>query len=264
VNTPSAAQAVEALIQEYGRLVFHTLYGMTNNWEESQDLTQETFLQALKGYEDARAKSGEQFHARAWLMRIALNEARMQRRRQGLYRFLPLSRMQRPEQAESSDTGTDELRERAAAVQPLGYGISEAEDMAELVSERDAVQRTLAAISEPLRVCLVLSIVGQFSSGEIADMLKVNEATVRQRLARARKQFQQLYRQEDDGALYEPSADRKMLRETSNAGYDQNVSSFSLRAEDCPPPTQAQLRSPSFGRNNAQRFNRQPALAPLR
>ena len=47
MDTISAAQAVEALIHEYGKLVFHTIHGLTGDWEESQDLTQETFHQAL-------------------------------------------------------------------------------------------------------------------------------------------------------------------------------------------------------------------------
>ena len=34
---------------------------MTGNWEESQDLTQDTFHQALKGIDAARAASGSQF-----------------------------------------------------------------------------------------------------------------------------------------------------------------------------------------------------------
>jgi len=61
------------------------------------------------------------------------------------------------------------------------------------VAERDAVQRTLAHLPETLRECLLLSIIGSFSTGEIAHMLDLQEAAVRQRLVRARKQFQQLY-----------------------------------------------------------------------
>ena len=68
-----AAQAVESLINEYGKLVFQTIYGLTGDWEESQDLTQDTFHQALKTIDAARAKSGVQFHAKAWLLQIALN-----------------------------------------------------------------------------------------------------------------------------------------------------------------------------------------------
>ena len=52
-----AAEAVEALILEYGKLVFHTIYGLTGDWEESQDLTQETFHQALRSIDAATPPS---------------------------------------------------------------------------------------------------------------------------------------------------------------------------------------------------------------
>ena len=191
-----AHQAVEELISKYSNLVFHTIYGMTGEWEESQDLTQDTFHQALKGLDAARAASGSQFQEKAWLLRIALNTVRMQRRRRGLFRFIPFSQLQKgrsAEQIHEAESAIDTLNERSAPVQPAGYGAYECGDPAELVAERDAVQRTMARLPETLRVCLLLSIIGDFSTGEIAHMLDLQEAAVRQRLARARKQFQQLY-----------------------------------------------------------------------
>lgn len=191
MNTLPAAQAVEALIQEYGNLVFHTIYGLTGDWEESQDLTQDTFHQALKSIDAARAKSGAQFRPKAWLLSIALNRVRMQRRRRSLFRFIPFSHMEHA--TSSSRPATDVVDEQAASVQPPGYGAEMQPDLADSVAEQDAVQRTLQRLSEPLRVCLLLSIVGQFSTSEIATMLNIEEVTVRQRLARARKQFRQIY-----------------------------------------------------------------------
>ena len=96
MESMSAAEAVEALILEYGKLVFHTIYGLTGDWEESQDLTQETFHQALRSIDAARAKSGSQFRAKAWLLQIALNTVRMQHRRRSIFQFIPFSRMQKP------------------------------------------------------------------------------------------------------------------------------------------------------------------------
>ena len=84
-----AAQAVEALVHEYSKLVFHTIYGLTGDWEESQDLTQDTFVQALKAIDAAQAASGTQFQPKAWLLRIALNTVRMQRRRRALFQPHP-------------------------------------------------------------------------------------------------------------------------------------------------------------------------------
>jgi RNA polymerase sigma factor, sigma-70 family len=200
VDRKPAAQVVEALIHDYYKLVFHTIYGLTGDWEESQDLTQDTFQQALKGIDAARATSGEQFQARAWLLRIALNTVRMQHRRKVLFNFLPFSHFlnTNQEQAGNQDSLAEErLHEQAAPVQPAGYGALEVKDPAETVAERDAVQRTMARLPEAMRVVLLLSIVGGLSSAEIARTLDLKEAAVRQRLARARKQFQELYQEEN-------------------------------------------------------------------
>ena len=224
METTSAAQAVEALIHEYGKLVFHTIYGLTGDWEESQDLTQDTFHSALKAIDTARSSSGAHFHAKAWLLRIALNTVRMQRRRRSILRFIPFSGMQERRLEETND---EILNERAAPVQPIGYGTIETGDLAEVVAERDAVQRTLAKLPEALRTCLLLSVVGGLSSREIADILDLQEAAVRQRLTRARKQFQQFYAQESGEELLNvpPTAlhaesineDRQLYRMTKTA-----------------------------------------------
>ena len=265
MDTLSAAQAVEALIQEYGKLVFHTIYGMTGDWEESQDLTQDTFHQAFKAIDAARAKSGAQFHAKAWLLRIALNTVLMQRRRRGLYRFIPLSRMQKQEHAgttESYASALEMLNERAAAVQPTGYGITESADLETLVAEQDMVQRTLARLSEPLRACLVLSIIGQFSNSEIAAMLKLEEAAVRQRLTRARKQFQQLYRLESDEEVYDLSTGSHATSSSQTSA--DNLPYQPERVECRELSAHTQSHSSATGRKHAQRFYRNPAVTPLR
>src|SRR6266487_1398925 len=100
IDTMPAAQAVEALIHEYGRFVFRVIFGLTGDWHESQDLIQDTFVQAFKAIEAARQASGANFRAKAWLMRIALNAARMSRRRRGLVRFVPFSTLRKEEQDE--------------------------------------------------------------------------------------------------------------------------------------------------------------------
>jgi RNA polymerase sigma-70 factor (ECF subfamily) len=201
----SAARVVEALVHEYGKLVFHTIYGLTGDWEESQDLSQDTFHQALRGIDAARAASGEQFHAKAWLLRIALNTVRMQRRRRNILRFIPFSHMQERQYSDQRESEHDleNVNEQAAPVQPVGFGAVEADDPEELIAEQDAVRRTMAKLPEPLRVCLLLSVLGGLSSSEIADMLDLKEAAVRQRLSRARKQFQQLYSYESGETLFE-------------------------------------------------------------
>lgn len=231
-----AAQAVELLIHEYGKLVFQTIYGLTGDWEESQDLTQDTFHQALKTIDAARAKSGIQFHAKAWLLQIALNTVRMQRRRRNIFRFIPFSRIQKEEgttvsTASTQQTTIDVLNERAAPVQPAGYGTNQDTDMEAFVAEQDAVHRSLTRLSEPLRMCLLLSVIGQFSTREIAQMLEIEEAAVRQRLARARKQFQSFYEHENGEEIIEKPGTSHITKmsQKNSPNHLSNIERASLR-----------------------------------
>jgi RNA polymerase sigma factor (sigma-70 family) len=260
-----ADQAVEELIQKYGKLVFHTIYGMTGDWEESQDLTQDTFHQALKAIDAARTASGSQFREKAWLMSIALNTVRMQRRRHGLFRFIPFSHLQKGTQTteKAYNTGIETLNERAAPVQPAGYGASESEDPADLIAERDAVQRTMAQISATLRECLLLSVIGNFSTSEIARMLDLQEAAVRQRLTRARKQFQRLYVLENGEQINDNGTPVPSTSITQGqVGTRQNHEG---RVESCVADEEELLDTPSSisRRNYGEQLYRNPAVTPL-
>jgi RNA polymerase sigma-70 factor (ECF subfamily) len=217
IDTMPAAQAIETLIADYGKLVFHVIYGLTADWHESQDLTQDTFVQALRALDAARQASGAHFHAKAWLLQIAVNVVRMSRRRRSTRHVVPFSSLCEEEQGETV-IGT--IGERAAPVQPAGFGMGAAQDPADLIAEQDAVQRTMAQLPETLRLCLLLSVVAGLSSHEIARSLGLGEAAVRQRLSRARRLFQQLYLLESgeaitDGSSLSPQGEARERRLTS-------------------------------------------------
>lgn len=186
METETAAQAIEALIHEYSRLVFHVIYGLTGHWEESEALTQKTFLQVFRGIEAARADSGPHFQAKSWLLEIAVNNARVAQRRKRILRFVSFADLH-PKQ---------DGVERAAEVPSAYEETQEPGDLETIIAERDVVGRCLRQLPRALCALLLLSTVAGFSSGEIARMLDLKEATVRQRLARARKSFQRLYAQE--------------------------------------------------------------------
>src|SRR5260370_40505260 len=92
--TEAAARAIEALVHDYSKLVFHVLHGITGNFEDSQDLTQDVFLHEFRGIDAARAASGPQFQARPWLLKIAVNTARMYERRKRTLPFFSFTEMQ--------------------------------------------------------------------------------------------------------------------------------------------------------------------------
>jgi RNA polymerase sigma-70 factor (ECF subfamily) len=260
-----APRAVEELIQKYDKLVFHTIYGLTGDWEESQDLTQDTFHQALKAIDAARAASGSEFREKAWLLRIALNTVRMQRRRRSLFRFIPFSHLQRGKQnsERTYETETDALNEQAAPVQPAGFGAIESGDPAWLIAERDVVQRTIAQLPGALRECLLLSIVGNFSTSEIARMLDVQEAAVRQRLSRARKQFQQVYALENgeqisDKGASASSTGMEQRQASKHQKHEERVESRVARDNEL-LDTPASISRRSYG----EQLYRNPAITPL-
>lgn len=237
-----ANQAVEELIAAYYKLIFHTIYGLTGNWDESQDLTQDTFQQALKGIDAARAASGQHFQPKAWLLRIALNTVHMQHRRRALFRFIPFSSFQEKKEQEQNiepETAWDAIYAQAAPLQPQGYGAHSTDDPAELVAEQDMVRRTLAKLPEPLRKCLLLSIVADLSTSQIADLLQIKEAAVRQRLSRARQQFRQIYEYQSKEHLV-PTSPQENPR-THQTGKDRTAQQ-SIISTDCltvaiSPPT---------------------------
>jgi len=102
--------------------------------------------------------------------------------------FVPFSHL------ETAEAGADVISELAAPVQPGGYcTVGGGGDPATLLAERDAVGRTLAGLPDTLRVPLLLSVVGGLSSAEIAGILGLGEAAIRQRLSRARRQFKERY-----------------------------------------------------------------------
>lgn len=208
----TAAQAVEQLIQEHGKLVFHVIFGLTNDWQESQDLAQETFLLAFRNIEAARAASGAQFQAKAWLLQIALNVTRMYWRRHKL-RALPFSALQ---------SGREDASGEGEAPAPHEE-IPGEDDPGTLIAERDLVQRCLSQLGASYRIPLLLSIVAGFSSQEIARLLGLQEATVRQRLVRARKGFQAVYTQESGEQLltaeHAASTMRNVARSADRLGH---------------------------------------------
>src|SRR5258708_12083489 len=172
IDTMPAAQAVEALIHQYGRLVFQVIYGLIGDWHESQDLTQDTFVHAFKAIEAARQGSGANFHAKAWLMQIAANNARMSLRRRRLVRFVPFAALRKEEQEERDG---ELVGERPAPVQPAGYGMDGAvQDPADLIAERALIHRTMAQLPEALPLGLGLSIVGGLPSHPLARVLALS------------------------------------------------------------------------------------------
>lgn len=143
--------------------LFDQLYNfanwLTQDRAEAEDLVQETYTKALKGF--AGFEIGTNF--RAWMFRILRNTFLTSRT--GLQSGNPVEL--EPEALESSDPS------------PEAILIAN--------SNRDMVREALTEVAVPFREILLLCEVEEMGYGEIAQVLGIPIGTVMSRLHRARK-----------------------------------------------------------------------------
>jgi RNA polymerase sigma-70 factor, ECF subfamily len=164
--------AYDDLIKRYQERIYATIYHMTSNHEDANDLAQESFLkayQALKSF-----KGGSSFYT--WLYRIAVNKT---------INFLK----QRKNRQHMSLNDIDFQAEHDPDLVSL---ISEKTPRREagLSELQEKLNAALLKLSEPHRLVVVLHDVQGLSHDEIAKVMDCNIGTVRSRLFYARQQLQ--------------------------------------------------------------------------
>lgn len=152
--------AFAEIIEHYQVAIIRYLYRLTGDYEMAKDLTQDTFVQAYKGI----LKANADLSFKAWLYRIATNNALQHHRRKKLLSFIPLTQ-------DIPATG----------------------NQADCPGEAAAIRVALLKVPEEQRTCMVLHFVEGFKYREIAETLGCSEEAVRKRVARGRKLFIGLY-----------------------------------------------------------------------
>lgn len=142
---------------------------LTRNPTDAEDLLQETYLRAYRGFGGFRPGT----NIRAWLYRILMNT------------FINSYRKRQREPLTVSDDEVEEwyLYERLARE---GLGASAETEVLESLPDED-VRAALEALPEQFRVAVLLADVEGFSYREIAEILKVPMGTVMSRLHRGRR-----------------------------------------------------------------------------
>jgi len=155
------------------------LYGaalrMTRNAADAEDLIQETFLRAYRGYE--RFEEGT--NLRAWMYRILTNT----------YINSYRAKQRRPEESDLADVEDLYLYRRLGGLEASQRGRSAEDELMDLVTDSE-VKDALEALPEQFRVAVLLADIEGFSYKEIAEMLDVPIGTVMSRLHRGRKGLQ--------------------------------------------------------------------------
>jgi RNA polymerase sigma-70 factor (ECF subfamily) len=164
--------AYDQLVQRYQERIYATVYHMTSNHEDANDLAQEAFIkgfQALKSF-----KGGSSFYT--WVYRIAVNKT---------INFLK----QRKNRSQMS-------------LNDLDFNAEHDPDLIALVSDKtprreagltelqEKLNEGMQKLSQPHRLVVTLHDVQGLSHEEIAKIMDCNIGTVRSRLFYARQQLQ--------------------------------------------------------------------------
>ena len=164
--------AYDDLVRRYQERIYATVYHMTANHEDANDLAQDAFIkafQALKSF-----KGGSSFYT--WVYRIAVNKT---------INFLK----QRKHKAQMS---LDDMDFNAEHDPDLVALISDKTPRREvsLTELQEKLNAAMQKLSEPHRLVVTLHDVQGLSHEEIAEIMDCNIGTVRSRLFYARQQLQ--------------------------------------------------------------------------
>jgi RNA polymerase sigma-70 factor (ECF subfamily) len=168
------ATAFETMVLRYSDDVFALLYRLTNNFEDATDLTQETFLRALRSIRSFRGEA----KLKTWLYRIAVNESRNR------YRWWKRRKADSTLSLEST-IGTSDVLIRDT----LASASASPEDELELRERRLALQLALLELPAVFREAVVLCDIEGLTYGETAVALNIGLGTVKSRISRGRQEL---------------------------------------------------------------------------
>ena len=145
---------------------------------DAEDAVQECYLRALKHFDSYRGPA-----MKPWLLAILRNVCHAEFARR----------------ARSAATTMDALPDRAEAAAPLWQENQDTPE-AEMLQKRDAgaIQRMIAALTEPFRETFVLREIQNLSYREIAETVGAPVGTVMSRLARARAMLRSAWLAEEE------------------------------------------------------------------
>jgi RNA polymerase sigma-70 factor (ECF subfamily) len=156
------------LVGPYQRTVYATVISMLGSKEDAEDVAQDALLKALAHLHQFRRESA----FGTWLIQIAINEARMRRRK--LRHGIMFSLTSEPD-GDGAYIPKDFADWREIP--------SEALERSEI---REALAKALASLEEHYRLTFILRDVNDLSIAETAHILGISPAAVNSRLRRAR------------------------------------------------------------------------------
>ncbi|HVQ63443.1 MAG TPA: sigma-70 family RNA polymerase sigma factor [Terriglobia bacterium] len=168
------AESFEVLAIPMFTSLYNFAHWLTHNREEAEDLVQETYLKALKGF--VSFQQGTNF--RAWMYRILRNTFLTSRSGLNVKMTVPLDREENAI-GQPADTPEAVLLTRA---------------------DQQMVQSALERLQVEFREVILLCDIEEMSYQEIAEIVGIPIGTVMSRLSRARKSMRELLAENLRGA----------------------------------------------------------------
>jgi RNA polymerase sigma-70 factor (ECF subfamily) len=157
----------------------HGLYAaamrMTRNPSDAEDLVQETYLRAYRGFGGFQDGT----NLKAWLYKILTNT----------YINMYRAKKRRPQQEALDQFEDFSLYHRLGGLEAVDAARSPEAEVLDSIPE-EAVKRAIEDLPENFRMAVLLADVEGFSYKEIAEIMDVPIGTVMSRLHRGRKQLQ--------------------------------------------------------------------------
>lgn len=172
---------------------------MTRNVADAEDLVQETYLKAYRGYE--RFEEGT--NLKAWMYRILTNS----------YINRYRAKQRRPDESDLADVEDMYLYRRLGGEQSTVGASAEDAFLSSVTDEQ--VKAAIEAIPENFRIAVLLADVEGFAYKEIAEILEVPIGTVMSRIHRGRKALEK--------QLHEYAGKRNLLPDTDVLAFDEEV-----------------------------------------
>jgi RNA polymerase sigma-70 factor (ECF subfamily) len=148
---------------------------MTRNTADAEDLVQETYLRAFRGFEGFQTGT----NLKAWLYRILTNTFI------NTYR----AKKRRPQVADLDDADDWAIYQRVGGLEAVAANLTPEQEVLDAIPDAD-VKAALESIPEQFRIAVILCDIEEFSYKEIAEILDVPIGTVMSRIHRGRKLLQ--------------------------------------------------------------------------
>jgi RNA polymerase sigma-70 factor (ECF subfamily) len=163
------------LTMPYMSALYAAALRMTRNPADAEDLVQETYLRAYRGFEGFRDGT----NLKAWLYKILTNT----------YINAYRAKKRRPDQVDLDEVEDFYLFRRLGGLEAADATRTTETEVLDAIPDSE-VKDALESLPEQFRMAVILADVEGFSYKEIAEILEVPIGTVMSRIHRGRKQLQ--------------------------------------------------------------------------